>query len=83
MTESLATEIRHLHSRTRSVEVRREREKVKEETATGVRWNEELVPVYEEEPCPDIDRIRELVDAIPNSLRDQVRALSGEAKDLV
>jgi hypothetical protein len=68
LVDSLATEIRFLYSRTRTV----------------IDYLEmPSSPPYEigehEEPDPDIDRIDDLITLLPNSLRNQVSTLSGEA----
>lgn len=74
LVESVATEIRRLYS-TRRVEVGYE---MVGQSSSGGKYEE----IYREGPDPDIDGIRHLIALIPTTLRERVRALSGEAQDL-
>jgi hypothetical protein len=85
LVESLATEIRRLYSRTGRGAVVVGYEWVYDEYDYGSPSGLVRAEKYEsrEEPDPDIAGIKDLVASIPNSLRDQVRELSGEADHLV
>jgi hypothetical protein len=79
LVDSIATEIRHLYSRTRTVRVFEEDEQsyaLRTYYTGGARIYED-----QEENDPDIDGIKKLIALIPVTLCERVRALSGEAKE--
>lgn len=81
LVTGIATEIRLLYSKTRSVVIGGHYEEVWASDGGGglMQFGEKYVPDYDEEPAPDVDGITRLIARIPISLHDKVRALSGSA----
>jgi hypothetical protein len=80
LVRSAAVEIRHLYSRTRTVTSYEsyiiEPDNYMDSPSIG--YHE----VEGSEPNPDEDGIRRLIELVPHELREQVRALCGEASYL-